>query len=104
MSNDVQPLFEKTDVFLPGENYGTVQAGLLVTRKGTAIAPCQKRKGSMEDSGHDIDILANLSNDGGKTWDGQQVIFTERISVARFNLEWLTSGKKGWPFNLGNRQ
>ena len=24
----------------------------------------------------------------------------ERVSVARFNLEWVTGGIKGWPFNL----
>ena len=78
MSKEAKPFFEKTNVFLPGENFGLTLAGLIVTKKDIAIATCQKRKGSMEDSGHDIDILANRSNDGGKTWGQQQVIFTEQ--------------------------
>jgi sialidase-1 len=77
MSNEPNPFLEKTDVFLPGENFGVRLASLIVTGSDTVIATCQKRKGSMEDCGHDIDILANRSNDGGRTWDGQRVIFTE---------------------------
>ena len=77
MSKEAEPFFETRDVFLPGENFGVHTVGLIVTSKDVAVAATQKRKGSMEDTGHDIDLMVNCSHDGGRTWDGQRVVFTE---------------------------
>ncbi len=77
---DTKPFFEKVDVFLPGDNFGVRLAGLIVTKKDTVIATCQKRKTSMQDFGHDIDILVQRSLDGGRTWGKQSVLFQEEGS------------------------
>ncbi len=77
MSENSKPFFEKINVFLPGSGFGLRLAGLFVTQKGTVIATCQKRKGSMEDEGHETDLLLQCSRDGGKTWGRQEVVFTE---------------------------
>jgi sialidase-1 len=74
---ETKPFFEMIDVFLPGDGFGVRLPGLFVTREGTVIATCQKRKGDLEDTGHDTDILVQRSLDDGGTWVGQEVVFTE---------------------------
>jgi len=59
------------------DGFGIHLPGLIVTEQGTAIAVCQRRHDSMGDAGHDSDIIASRSDDGGKTWERQKVIFEE---------------------------
>ena len=59
------------------DGFGIHLPGLIVMEKGTAIAVCQRRHDSMGDAGHDSDILASRSEDGGKTWERQKVVFEE---------------------------
>ena len=73
----MESFFEKTTVFVPDQGVGVRLPGLLVTSGGTAIAVCQARKDSMLDFGHDTDILVQRSVDGGRTWDGQRLLFSE---------------------------
>lgn len=51
--------------------------GLIVTKQGTAIAVCQKRHHATSDCGNKIDILLSRSEDDGRTWSPQTVIFEE---------------------------
>ena len=62
--------------------FGLHLPGLLVSSHGTAIAICQKRHHSMADSGNRIDILVSRSEDGGRTWEPQKVIFEEEGTSA----------------------
>jgi sialidase-1 len=58
--------------------FGVHTPGLIVTSKGTAVAIGIRRHDSMSDGGnHDGDILSARSDDDGKTWSRQQVIFEE---------------------------
>ena len=59
------------------DGFGVHLPGLIVTTQGTAIAVCQKRHGSMGDGGNQVDILMSRSEDGGNTWQRQEVIFEE---------------------------
>ena len=59
------------------DGFGVHLPGLIVTTQGTAIAVCQKRHGSMGDGGNQVDILMSRSEDGGSTWQRQEVIFEE---------------------------
>jgi len=49
---------------------------LMATKSGTLLAFCEGRKGGRGDSG-DIDLLVKRSEDGGKTWSPQQVIWDD---------------------------
>ena len=51
--------------------------GLLVTEQGTVIAVCQKRHDSGSDGRTAKDILLSRSEDGGKTWTRQEVIYED---------------------------
>ena len=64
------------------EGFGVHLPGLIVTARGTAIGVCQRRHGSMADCGHPIDILMAQSEDAGKTWQRQQVIFEQEGAAA----------------------
>ena len=59
------------------DGFGIHLPGLLVTARGTVIAVCQKRHHSMADSGHRIDVMMSRSQDDGRTWQRQEVIFQE---------------------------
>jgi len=50
--------------------------GIAVTTEGTILAVCEGRKNSSVDSG-DIDLLIKRSEDNGKTWSKQQVIWDD---------------------------
>ena len=55
---------------------------LIVTAKGTAIAVCVRRRDSGSDGGHDGDVMFSRSEDGGRSWSRQQVIFEEEGILA----------------------
>ena len=57
--------------------FGVHTPGLIVTSKGTAVAVCIRRHDSMSDGGHDGDILTARSEEDGKSWSPQKVIFQE---------------------------
>ena len=57
------------------DGFGVHLPGLLVTGAGSAVAVCQRRHGSMGDGGHENDVLMSRSEDGGKTWSRQRVIY-----------------------------
>lgn len=60
-----------------GDGYHTYRIpALAVTTKGTVLAFCEGRKGSRGDSG-DIDLLVKRSEDNGRTWSEQRVIFDD---------------------------
>jgi sialidase-1 len=65
-------------VFTGGQNgYHTYRIpSIIVTRKGTLLAFCEGRKGGSGDAG-DIDLLLRRSGDGGRTWSGQEVIWSD---------------------------
>jgi sialidase-1 len=70
--------FESIDVYVHGtDGYHTYRIpSLLVTTKGTLLAFCEGRRISRSDTG-DIDMLVKRSEDGGKTWGKQQVIWDD---------------------------
>ena len=49
---------------------------LVVTTQGSVLAFCEGRKTSSADHG-DIDLLLKRSEDGGRTWSAQQVVYEE---------------------------
>lgn len=67
-----------TDVFIRGtDGYHTYRIpSLIVTEKGTLLAFCEGRKKSGGDKG-DIDMLVKRSEDGGKTWSKQKIIWDD---------------------------
>ncbi|MHC4616625.1 MAG: sialidase family protein [Planctomycetota bacterium] len=69
-------------VFVSGrDGYHTYRIpSLLVTGKGTLLAFCEGRKKDRGDSG-DIDMLVKRSQDGGKTWSRQQVIWDDEANT-----------------------
>lgn len=72
----------QVDVFISGaDGYHTYRIpSLLVTKKGTLLALCEGRKHSRSDSG-DIDLLCKRSQDGGKTWSQQQVVWDDKANT-----------------------
>lgn len=64
-----EPLLEKTDLFAAGTGgYALYRIpGIVVTKKGTALAYCEARKDAKGDWGP-IDVLMRRSTDGAKTW------------------------------------
>ncbi|MHC4573658.1 MAG: sialidase family protein [Planctomycetota bacterium] len=65
-------------VFVSGrDGYHTYRIpSLLVTGKGTLLAFCEGRRKGRGDSG-DINMLVKRSQDGGKTWSRQQVVWDD---------------------------
>ena len=57
------------------DGFGVHLPGLLATGAGSVIAVCQRRHGSMGDGGHENDVLMSRSEDAGKTWSRQRVIY-----------------------------
>jgi len=73
---------KQTDVFISGtDGYHTYRIpALIVTKKGTLLAFCEGRKKSRSDSG-DIDLLLKRSEDSGKTWSKQHVIWDDNANT-----------------------
>jgi len=71
-----------TVVFQSGEGgYDTYRIpSLLNTRENTLLAFCEGRKNSRGDTG-DIDLLCKRSNDFGKTWSEQRIIWNDGANV-----------------------
>ncbi len=71
-----------TAVYVSGQGgYDTYRIpALLVTKKGTLLAFCEGRRKSSSDTG-DIDMLVKRSEDGGRTWGPQQVIWDDGKNV-----------------------
>jgi len=69
---------QQTEVFISGmDGYHTYRIpSLLVTENGALLAFCEGRKKGRGDSG-DIDLLVKRSQDGGKTWSQQQVVWND---------------------------
>ena len=69
---------KQTDLYVSGrEGYHTYRVpALLVTKKGTVMAFCEGRKSGQEGSG-DINMLVKRSDDGGSSWNEQQVIWDD---------------------------
>ena len=72
----------QTDLFVSGsDGYNTYRIPALVTTtKGIVLAFCEGRKIGRGDSGN-IDLLVKRSNDNGKTWSKQQVIWDDGENV-----------------------
>ena len=72
----------QTDVFVSGtDGYHTYRIpSIIVTKKGTLLAFCEGRKKGRSDSGN-IDLLLKRSEDGGKTWSRQQVVWDENTNT-----------------------
>lgn len=68
----------KADVFLAGrDGYHTYRIpALIVSKRGTLLAFAEGRKNDRKDHG-DIDLLLKRSEDGGRTWSEQAVVYEE---------------------------
>jgi len=67
-----EPLFKQGE-----HGYKTCRIpALLTTKSGALLAFCEGRKGGLSDAG-DIDLLVRRSEDHGKTWSEQQVIWDD---------------------------
>ena len=64
--------------FEGGEEFFVRIPGFIMTSKGTVVATCHQRIGSVSDSGHDIAIIQSRSLDGGRTWSPQRRIVYEK--------------------------
>jgi len=75
---DVSTGLSLNDVFISGQNgYHAYRIpALLVTKEGTLLAFCEGRKTSISDQG-DLDLLLKRSEDGGKSWSGQKIVYEE---------------------------
>ena len=60
------------------DGFGVHLPGMIVTSQGGVIAVCQRRHGGMGDGGHENDVLVSHSEDRGKTWSRQQVIYAAK--------------------------
>ncbi len=69
---------EQVDVFISGQDgYHTYRIpSVIVTNKGTVLAFCEGRKRGRGDSG-DIDLLLKRSEDGGRTFSTQQIVWDD---------------------------
>jgi sialidase-1 len=73
----------QTNVFLAGtQGYHTYRIpAVVLATNGTLLAFCEGRKNSRSDTG-DIDLLLKRSLDGGATWTGAQVIWSDGENVS----------------------
>ena len=72
---------KQIDLYISGsEGYHTYRIpALLLSKKGTVLAFCEGRKTGRGDTG-DIDMLVRRSEDGGKSWGKQQVIWNDTVA------------------------
>jgi sialidase-1 len=70
------------DLFVSGKDgYHTYRIpSLIVTQKGSVLAFAEGRKKNSSDTG-DIDLLLKRSEDGGKTWGEQMIIWDDGENV-----------------------
>jgi sialidase-1 len=70
-------------IYVSGEGgYDTYRIpALLLTKEGALLAFCEGRKGGRSDTG-DIDMLVKRSEDGGKTWGPQQVVWDDGTNTS----------------------
>jgi sialidase-1 len=70
--------FEQNDIFISGtDGYHTYRIpSLLVTKSGTLLAFCEGRVHSTGDHGA-IHLLVKRSEDNGRTWSGQSIIWED---------------------------
>ncbi|HWI58328.1 MAG TPA: sialidase family protein, partial [Bacillota bacterium] len=73
---------EQTNLFVAGTGgYHTYRIPALVTSApGTVLAFCEGRKSSASDTGK-IDLLLKRSTDGGRTWEPQQIVWSDGDNV-----------------------
>ncbi len=73
---------KQIDLYISGsEGYHTYRIpALVLSKKGTVLAFCEGRKTGRGDTG-DIDMLVRRSEDGGKSWGKQQVIWNDTANV-----------------------
>ncbi|MBN1291233.1 MAG: exo-alpha-sialidase [Candidatus Latescibacteria bacterium] len=78
----IEPFLRETVVFKSGDDgYHTFRIpSLITTKKGTALAICEGRKGSRSDTGN-IDIVIKRSSDNGATWSAMEVIWDDGENV-----------------------
>ncbi|MBN2316822.1 MAG: exo-alpha-sialidase [Sedimentisphaerales bacterium] len=82
----VEKGFTKTVIYESGTlGYHTYRIpALIVTQRGTLLAFCEGRKSGRSDHG-DIDLMLRRSNDSGKTWDQQKIVYeeggTEKVTI-----------------------
>lgn len=69
---------EQIDVYVSGrDGYHTYRIpAAIATPSGALLAFCEGRKTSSRDHG-DIDLLVKRSEDGGRTWSRQQIVYEE---------------------------
>jgi sialidase-1 len=69
---------EQIDVYLAGQgDYHTYRIpSVIVSKKGTVLAFCEGRRRGTSDSG-DIDLLVKRSDDGGRTFSPQQIVWND---------------------------
>lgn len=77
-NEEVATSTDKVDVFVSGEEgYHTYRIpAMLTTNEGTLLAFAEGRKEAGGDAGN-IDMLIKRSEDGGRTWSGQLVVWDE---------------------------
>ena len=102
---------KQTDVFISGQDGSHTYRipSVVVASDGGLLAFCEARRTTGSDTG-DIDLVLKRSADGGATWGEMQVIWDdgpntcgnpcavgeeeprEKITFARFSLEWFSEG------------
>ena len=72
----------KTNVFTSGQDgYHTYRIpAVLVSPSGSLLALCEGRRNNQWDHG-DIDLLMKRSEDGGRSWSAQQVVYSEEGEI-----------------------
>lgn len=76
------PMLEQTAIFTSGtDGYHTYRIpALVITSQGSILAFCEGRKNTGGDAG-DIDLLLKRSEDGGRSWSEQQIIWDDGGNV-----------------------
>ncbi len=69
---------KQSDIWTSGtEGYDTYRIpAIIATTRGTVLAFCEGRRSSRSDTG-DIDMLVKRSEDGGRTWSDQELVWAD---------------------------